>query len=88
MTVTISPAFLFSPESGQAEAAELWDAITEKQLADWEGEWLPELFKALQRLSRAGPRAGTGIGGGRQKHCKGCSQTPASALFAVVLRRG
>jgi hypothetical protein len=54
MTVTISSVFLFSPQSGQAEAAELWDAITEKQLIDWEGEWLPELFKALQRLRRAG----------------------------------
>jgi hypothetical protein len=54
MTVGISPVFLFSPQSGQSEAAELWDAITEKQLADWEGEWVPELFKAVQRLKRAG----------------------------------
>lgn len=54
MTVEVSPIFLFSPQSGQPEAAELWDAITEKQLADWEGEWVPELFKALQRLKRAG----------------------------------
>jgi hypothetical protein len=54
MTVEVSPIFLFSPQSGQPEAAELWDAITEKQLADWEGEWVPELFKAVQRLKRAG----------------------------------
>jgi hypothetical protein len=54
MTVSSSPIFLFSPQSGQPEAAELWDAITEKQLADWEGEWVPELFKAVQRLARAG----------------------------------
>jgi hypothetical protein len=54
MTVVISPIFLFDVAKGQPEAAELWDAITEKQLADWEGEWLPELFKALQRLKRAG----------------------------------
>jgi hypothetical protein len=54
MTVTVSTVFLTSPQSGKSEPAELWDAITEKQLADWEGEWLPELFKALQRLKRAG----------------------------------
>ena len=54
MTVTISSVFLFELQSGQPESAELWDAITEKQLADWEGEWVPELFKAIQRLRRAG----------------------------------
>lgn len=54
MTITVSSVFLFNPQSGQPESAELWDAITEKQLADWEGEWVPELLKALQRLRRAG----------------------------------
>ncbi len=54
MTVIISSVFLANVASGESEAAELWDAITERQLADWEGEWLPELFKAMQRLRRAG----------------------------------
>jgi hypothetical protein len=54
MTVTTSSLFLLNVETGVPEAAELWDAITEKQLEDWEGEWLPELFKAMQRLRRAG----------------------------------
>lgn len=54
MTITISPAFLFDVESGEAAEAELWDGITERQLADWEGEWVPELLKAVQRLHRAG----------------------------------
>ena len=54
MTVTVSPVFLLNSATGQAEAAELWDAITETQLADYEGEWLPEQFKAVQRLKRAG----------------------------------
>lgn len=54
MTVTRSPIFLLDIERGTAEPAELWDAITEQQLTDWEGEWLPELFKAVQRLHRAG----------------------------------
>lgn len=54
MTVEITPIALLNLESGQAEDAELWDAITEQQLTDWEGEWLPELFKSLQRLKRAG----------------------------------
>jgi hypothetical protein len=54
MTVTTSSVFLLNVETGAPESAELWDAITEKQLEDWEGEWLPELFKAMQRLRRAG----------------------------------
>jgi len=54
MTVTVSPIYLFDVQRGEAAAAELWDAITERQLADWEAEWLPELFSAVQRLHRAG----------------------------------
>jgi hypothetical protein len=54
MTVTVSPIFLFNAERGDSEAAELWDGITDQQLADWEGEWVPELFKAVQKLHRAG----------------------------------
>ncbi|GEP56723.1 GNAT family N-acetyltransferase [Reyranella soli] len=54
MTVTVSPVYLFDVQRGEAAAAELWDAVTERQLADWEAEWLPELFNAIQRLHRAG----------------------------------
>ena len=54
MTAEFSRVSLFNVESGDAEEAELWDAITEQQLADWEGEWMPELFRAMQRLRRAG----------------------------------
>lgn len=54
MTATVSPVFLLDVRSGEAVAAELWDAITERQLADWEAEWVPELLKAVQRLHRAG----------------------------------
>ena len=54
MTVIMTPIALLNVESGQAEDAELWDAITEQQLADWEGEWLPELFKSVQKMKRAG----------------------------------
>lgn len=54
MSITVSPITLFNAERGEPEAAELWDGITEKQLGDWEGEWVPELFKAVQKLHRAG----------------------------------
>lgn len=54
MTVTASPVFLLNVATSEDEPAELLDAITEKQLADWEAEWVPELFKAVQRLHRAG----------------------------------
>ena len=54
MTPTISRVHLLDVGRGEPAKAELWDAITERQLADWEGEWLPELFKVMQRLHRAG----------------------------------
>ena len=54
MTIIVSPIFLFNVERREPEAAELWDGITNQQLADWEGEWVPELFKAVQKLHRAG----------------------------------
>ena len=52
--ITRVPVFLLDVATCNAVPAELLDAITEAQLADWEGEWLPELFKAIQRLHRAG----------------------------------
>jgi hypothetical protein len=58
MTVTVSPVFLLAVATGKPEPAELLDAITEKQLADWEAEWLPKLFEAVQRLHRAGVERG------------------------------
>lgn len=54
MTITVSPIILFNIAQGGPEEGELWDGITEKQLIDWEGEWVPELFKAIQKLKRAG----------------------------------
>lgn len=53
MTHDVSPIFL-TDSAGAAAEAELWDAITEKNLADWEAEWMPELFKLLQHLHRSG----------------------------------
>ena len=54
MTVTVTEVHLFNVARNESESAELWHAITEQQMADWEGEWVPELFKAMQRLNRAG----------------------------------
>lgn len=54
MTVMVSPITLWNVEGRAPEVGELLDAITEQQLIDWEGEWLPELFKAIQRQKRAG----------------------------------
>ena len=54
MTVTVTEVHLFNLARSEPETAELWHAITEQQLVDWEGEWVPELFKAMQRLRRAG----------------------------------
>lgn len=54
MTATVSRVRLFDVARGQPAPAQLIDSIAERQLADWEGEWMPELFRAMQRLSRAG----------------------------------
>ena len=54
MTVEVTDVHLLDVASGEPVSAELWDAITEEHLADWEGEWVPELFRAMQRLRRAG----------------------------------
>ena len=53
MTVTVTPIFLMNA-NGEPEAAELWDAITEQQLADWEAEWVPELMNTIRGLHRSG----------------------------------
>ena len=45
MTATPTEVYLYNVERGEPEAAELWHAITERQLADWEAEWMPEVFK-------------------------------------------
>lgn len=54
MTAAVSPAFLFDVAQGQGVEAELWDCITEKQLTDWECEWMPELYNAIQRMHKQG----------------------------------
>lgn len=54
MSVDISPAFLLDVTSGEPVRAEIWDAITEQQLKDWEGRWTPALLDGLKRLHKAG----------------------------------
>lgn len=54
MMGTGNPVHLLNVERGEQEAAELLDVITERQLADWEGEWVPVLLRAIERLERAG----------------------------------
>ena len=87
--MTVTEVHLYDVARGEPVPAELRDAITEQQLADWEGEWVPELFKAVQRLRRAGVdagtgrRAGTGTGAGRSRRCRGCWPIQASASSAT-----
>ena len=54
MTVTSSPAFLYDVRARREAPAEVLDAITDKQLIDWETRWMPELFESLKRLRDAG----------------------------------
>ena len=54
MKVPVSVVHLLNVSSGVSEAAELLGDITEQHLDDWEGEWLPALYNAIQRLKRTG----------------------------------
>ena len=54
MTAAISNVYLYNVARDGSEAGELWDAITERHLADWEDEWLPALYNAIQRLKQEG----------------------------------
>ena len=53
MTREVSPVFL-TDRVGNIVEAELWDSINEKNLTDWETEWLPELLRLLQQLKQDG----------------------------------
>ena len=50
----ISPVWLYDPATKSSVQAELWDAITDKNLGDWEVEWLPELQARLKTLHGKG----------------------------------
>ena len=52
MTVTISPAFLLDVRSGEPVEAELWDSITDRQIRDWEEQWVPARNDGLRCLER------------------------------------
>lgn len=54
MTVTTTPVALLNGATGVPEDAELLDGITDKQLADWEGAWIPELYEVIKKLHGAG----------------------------------
>ena len=54
MSVDISSTYLVEVVTSQAVEAELWNAITEQQLIDWEDKWKPEVDAAVQRLKAQG----------------------------------
>ena len=43
----VSPVSLFRLATEELVDAELWDAITDKNVADWEAEWRPEIDRLL-----------------------------------------
>jgi hypothetical protein len=52
--VEVSRAYLLDGATGQMVDAQLWDAITGRQLSDWENEWMPALQMTIERIRRAG----------------------------------
>jgi len=53
-TPDVTSIFLYSPADKTAIPAELHDSITDKNLADWEAEWTPEVLVLLTALNRKG----------------------------------
>jgi hypothetical protein len=58
---TKSPILLLDVAQDSAVPAELWDAITDSQLADWEGEWLPGSSRRYSVFARPGSIDGSGL---------------------------
>ncbi|WP_421793660.1 GNAT family N-acetyltransferase [Hydrocarboniphaga effusa] len=54
MTVDVSATYLLDVETGRLVDAELWDAITDRQLEDWETLWAAATVEGLHRLVAAG----------------------------------
>lgn len=54
MNASISRAFLLDAATGQQVEAEVWDAIAEQHLTDWEVHWQPAMRGLLQRLRDTG----------------------------------
>ena len=50
----VTPIALTRFETKELVDAELWDMITDKNLADWEAKWTPELFRLLDALHDKG----------------------------------
>lgn len=50
----VSPVSLFRLATDELVDAELWDSITDKNLADWEAEWRPEIDRLLKALNKQG----------------------------------
>lgn len=51
---SVVPVHLYEVAHDAAIAAELWAPITEKNLADWEAEWIPTLHAQLRVLHQSG----------------------------------
>lgn len=57
MSVDRSPIFLLRTETDEPVNGEIWDQITDHQIADWENEWLPNLAANLTRMQKANIQA-------------------------------
>jgi hypothetical protein len=51
---SVLPVQLYDVANDTGNAAELWSPITEKNLADWEADWIPALHAQLKVLHQSG----------------------------------
>ncbi|MEH6478360.1 MAG: hypothetical protein V7727_21895, partial [Sneathiella sp.] len=48
----VSPIWIFDRTKSELVEAELWHGIVDKNLADWEAEWIPDLQRRLKLLNQ------------------------------------
>ena len=49
----VTPVWLTEKSNGKTVEAELWHGIVDKNLADWEAEWIPDLQRRLKLLNQS-----------------------------------
>jgi len=87
VSIDVSKVFLFDNSAKNLVEAELLDAIVEKQLLDWEDQWIPARDEVNRRLKAAGvdrskwPQTGHWSWRDKQLGIKGSLSNPS---FCVV----
>ncbi|EIU7205279.1 hypothetical protein [Pseudomonas aeruginosa] len=91
MTINIYPATLLEASTGRVVDAEIWDAITDQHIADWNCQWKPAMQAAVNARRALGvgqallPQSSHWLWDEKARATKGLLAYPS---FAVVSEGG